>query len=929
MPPAPRGSASGQTFPCPDCDKSFSRKEYMARHYRSKHSKEKPFSDLLRRHYKTCNEAKVARGEVEAPPAIDFPGTAGSSGVDSAVLTTGSAISAPRAAEGSALMAVDAPGFMPYSSDAFLPDGLPVPPMSAYSSAAGSATTSAPQASTSAFSPNMASLFANNAASSSASTASPDYAVFTNSPLSHPSTASTGLTSPDTGAKAALPSSAPSCANGAAQPTSSLSLPQIMASIASATGDRGSAPAMPSLSGPDPSVTEQPHQHPGLKASLAGLGNNDTLAPGLSRTGSFTKDEVLASEVLQDLMRSPFGVNGAGVATMSALGNGANGSHGASPAGSTPWHGAKAAARAATDPNHAQGNESVSLVDTSGAEWAFGTPFASGIGSSSGSLVASPGAGGLSFGGVFSPGPVSNKLEESPAAQALAEYFNKGGVGGITALDLGFPTEPSLWPEWIYQPATVHQEDKRWWLPEQKFCLGYLYPWHVPPLPVLSQYARQATEKLLPSMPIVHAASVVLRDMPAHTAFALTVAGAWYEPEGQAFSNEMLVEKRVFLVRGFQDEGKSWSDKFASLQSLLLYQLLGLFHRDEQQRLLSHSFHSALVYMLRALDVPAKVRARTDELVAPGPSLTGDALEQAWKDWVEVETWRRCAFIVFLTDLEHAAATNSAQLLALSDLDLDLPASDRAWNAKSAIEWSEISTNTLTPPAVSFLAAIRALLAPKTPEPFSTEGVLLNELGRLSSFPLLVLSRTLSYLERKTQEALSQIDPFKSLLGGLGIYEGREQEHRDVLQRIRAGRETLRRLPGGIARGGGEGWYRDIIPSAEDFHPAPSPAPPTTTRASNASASDSTSPSTHSPFTPLDDTSPAATASLSELFAEFDEAPYQPFHGAGGTQPGETYEAAQERLRKLAQRRLDEVKASTPAAFDFMTGFTGTGAAPW
>jgi len=33
-------------------------------------------------------------------------------------------------------------------------------------------------------------------------------------------------------------------------------------------------------------------------------------------------------------------------------------------------------------------------------------------------------------------------------------------------------------------------------------------------------------------------------------AFALTVAGGAYEPEGQSFSNEMLVEKRVFLVRG-------------------------------------------------------------------------------------------------------------------------------------------------------------------------------------------------------------------------------------------------------------------------------------------------------------------------------------------------------------------------------------------
>lgn len=42
---------------------------------------------------------------------------------------------------------------------------------------------------------------------------------------------------------------------------------------------------------------------------------------------------------------------------------------------------------------------------------------------------------------------------------------------------------------------------------------------------------------------------MVMSEMPTHTAFALTVTGAAYEPAGETFSNEMLVEKRVFLVR--------------------------------------------------------------------------------------------------------------------------------------------------------------------------------------------------------------------------------------------------------------------------------------------------------------------------------------------------------------------------------------------
>lgn len=33
------------------------------------------------------------------------------------------------------------------------------------------------------------------------------------------------------------------------------------------------------------------------------------------------------------------------------------------------------------------------------------------------------------------------------------------------------------------------------------------------------------------------------------------------------------------------EPAKTWDDRFATLQSLLLYQLLGLFHRDEQREL--------------------------------------------------------------------------------------------------------------------------------------------------------------------------------------------------------------------------------------------------------------------------------------------------------------------------------------------------------
>jgi hypothetical protein len=117
-----------------------------------------------------------------------------------------------------------------------------------------------------------------------------------------------------------------------------------------------------------------------------------------------------------------------------------------------------------------------------------------------------------------------------------------------------------------------------------------------------------------------------------------------------------------------------------------------------------------------------------------------------------------------LADLEYATATNSAQLLSLSDMDLDLPSVDRAWNSQSAEEWLEHLLSPFAPPPLPFLATLRALMSRTEParDPFSDQAVLLAELSRISSFPLLILSRTLSFLEQKTEEAIDQMDPFKT-----------------------------------------------------------------------------------------------------------------------------------------------------------------------
>ncbi|BGP20208.1 hypothetical protein JCM10213_005937 [Rhodosporidiobolus nylandii] len=911
MAPAPRGTASGQTFDCtePGCGKTFSRKEYLARHHRSKHSKERPFqceycergfsrSDLLKRHYQTCVEAKAQRGE---------GGSADGSGPPPAkrrATGTPAAAQGPQTEEPEEMFVLPQPPVQQQqqqqqSAPAYgYPQHLAGPPLVPFGSTNAAAgyeglphPTSHPRART---------------ASGSESSASPQDFFSNTSPASLATTAGTSPESTSFFPLAQAPGQGQAGEYALPQPPSALPSafpPLHHQQQTSYSTPPHSQPPHPSLSLP-PSAPSPPSASSSVFApnTLSTL----TLAPGLSgSSGNFTQDEVLASEVLRDLMRSPMqGVPAPRAVGGTGLGEDGKGGQGAG----GPWHGAKHAAAAAEGD---QGREAASLVGSQGGGAAAGAGYFDAQGGANGALTPTSAYLASLSHPHLSDADVSNKLEESEAARQLAEYFNQGGVGGITALDLGFTVEPTLFPDFVLNPQQgfVAEDEKRFLVPEQKFCLGYLYPWHVPPVSVLSGYAKKATEQLLPSVPVMHAASVNVGEMATHTAFALTVAGGAYEPEGQSFSNEMLVEKRVFLVRGFQAPEKTFDDRFASLQSLLLYQLLGLFHRDPQQQLLSQSFHSALVYMLRALDLPTKIKQTP---VQPfRPDWSGDELEERWKEWVKVETWRRVTFIVFLADLEHAMATQTAQHLSLSDMDLDLPSSDRLWGAKSAAEWYAQAKSCLVHTPISFLAAIRALMARATPDPFSAQGVLLVELGRLSSFPLLILSRTLSFLERKTEEALAQIDPFKNLLGGLGVVEDREQESRDVLGRIRRGREVLRKLPGGIARGGGERWFHDIIPTAASFS---SPASTSTTSTSPASAHTSDSPSYSTSSLP---TPPNPAASLEELLAEFDPQPYKPFYAAGGASRtgNDTYEAAQERLKKHTEGKARDLKVELPDLF--------------
>lgn len=435
---------------------------------------------------------------------------------------------------------------------------------------------------------------------------------------------------------------------------------------------------------------------------------------------------------------------------------------------------------------------------------------------------------------AYATNPLLNP-ELSTEAAYLSSYFNhQGGVGGITALDLGFAYEPSLFPQGLFEARKGL--DPRRHMATDRFAPCYLAPWaeSLPSPERLEEFAQTATERVLGRIPIMHEASMDFREMPNHTVYALSVAGGAYEREAtsQTFSSVMLCMKRVYLVKSFKNPDNTDKQRFHHVQSMLMYQLVG-FYRDEQHRIESHTFHRALCQMFWELNLVDKVKkasVKADAEAGTREALTGVALEAAWKEWAEVETWRRVAFIVYLLDLEFATHFKTPPLLAFTELDITLPSAEAMWKAKDAHAWQEARRSPNLAPTVDFLPAVRALLAHETCSPFSPEGLLLADLGRLDGFPLLILTRGLSFLHMKTEEACAAADPFRAFASVVGDAPKRPEDETDgdrLLRRIKQARAFMREfLPGGAARGGGEGWAEEVMPTAKGPEVPKVPHPP-------------------------------------------------------------------------------------------------------
>ncbi|GAA5848829.1 hypothetical protein JCM8547_006360 [Rhodosporidiobolus lusitaniae] len=414
------------------------------------------------------------------------------------------------------------------------------------------------------------------------------------------------------------------------------------------------------------------------------------------------------------------------------------------------------------------------------------------------------------------------------AVQALPgteeEWKEEGGTELERIIDLiqRRPKEPSMYPEHLIRSEGGGQG--RFFMGSQRFCIAYLYPWEIPPLPRLSRFAKQACTSLLPVIPLAHHPTLSLGEIAPPFAFALSVCGAGFFQSYSGFYQELSHVKRDFAAEHLAEVIVHEQERMPRVQTLLLYQLVGAFGNSYEERNFTRKHHPHLIQAL--LDVIPPTAQVPQDLDLPA-----NDLDRAWKSWVEKELYVRVAFLCYLADIQTGSTFGDAErLLSHSHpvlADLPLPASETLWNASSASEWRSLVERDGRS-SVTFKEALNALLVKTPPKHTSPAARILSSLSKLSPLAITVLFQTLTSLQSQitnSQRLLrnSFAFPSSSTTGGLDVV-GAEQSipapqpdllaaaaasASESMDRIVFGVKVLRLLGGAAAT---NGWFRGVEP---------------------------------------------------------------------------------------------------------------------
>ncbi|CAK9786262.1 hypothetical protein CC85DRAFT_308173 [Cutaneotrichosporon oleaginosum] len=288
-------------------------------------------------------------------------------------------------------------------------------------------------------------------------------------------------------------------------------------------------------------------------------------------------------------------------------------------------------------------------------------------------------------------------------------------------------------------------KSSRFYLPADRFTGCYQIPhWALPPLRTLSVMAARTYYSVLNHFPFVHDPTFQLIDTAACLAFAictvggirlskankstsnlligespaasapspLSAGGVWEgvgadfkvaadaeDPEDQRRVLEWEAgqivrhEKTNMLVKSFSlAQGVLMTDyNVALLQALILYHAPYFLSNNEKERRHANLFLGTIVNITRQIGFFQTGMEHTDpNSHLPPPDSAPADLDRVWRRWIQLESRRRTAYLVYHLDTVSALESSIPPIITPSELaSIPLPSPNTLWQAETAQAWAK------------------------------------------------------------------------------------------------------------------------------------------------------------------------------------------------------------------------------------------------
>ncbi|OSX66266.1 hypothetical protein POSPLADRAFT_1064664 [Postia placenta MAD-698-R-SB12] len=151
------------------------------------------------------------------------------------------------------------------------------------------------------------------------------------------------------------------------------------------------------------------------------------------------------------------------------------------------------------------------------------------------------------------------------------------------------------------------------------------------------------------------------------------------------FIDSVLARARDELVVELAKESVNWEHQINLALAVCLFQTLGLFHRNPEQRAFSNVYHGMLAMMFR---LNGFSRATFDWV--PPTDIDHASAPRLWREWAQHETAKRALAVSYLHDCCHCIYFNLRPTYDTTDFDMRLPCEDALWTASTADEWLQL-----------------------------------------------------------------------------------------------------------------------------------------------------------------------------------------------------------------------------------------------